>query len=55
MGTKRKVKTPRPDKYAEKVAINATFEEAMQVLADHANKKVEDVNTEPAISEPTEE
>ena len=55
MATKKKrdkTPKPRPDKYAEKVAINATFEEAMQVLADHANKMVADHLNEPPIEEP---
>ncbi len=54
MATKKrhKEKKPRPDKYAEKLAINATFSEAMQVLADHANKVVADHLNEPKIEEP---
>ncbi len=37
--SKQKDKKPRPDKYAEKVAINVTFGEAMKMLAVHANTK----------------
>jgi hypothetical protein len=58
MATKKKrdkTPKPRPDKYAEKVAINATFDEAIHLLAQHANKVVEDRQNEPAVSEPTNE
>ena len=43
---------PRPDKYSEKMVINATFEEVMQVLATHANKVVADHMNEAKIEEP---
>lgn len=52
MAKPKKEKKPRPDKYAEKVVINATFEEAMQVLAEHANKLVHDHIHEAKIEEP---
>ena len=52
MAKPKKEKKPRPDKYAEKLAINATFEEAIQVLADHANKVVTDSLHEPTVEEP---
>ena len=49
---KHKEKKPRPDKYAEKVHINTSFGDAMQVLADHANKMVADHIEEAKIEEP---
>jgi hypothetical protein len=52
MAKHKKEKKPRPDKYAEKVVINATFEEAIQVLADHANRMVADHINEAKIEEP---
>lgn len=39
--SKRKEKKLRPDKYAEKVAINKHFDEAIKLFAAGANKAVE--------------
>lgn len=47
MSKAKKTKKPRADKYEPKVVINATFSEAMQVLADHAHKMVEEAQNEP--------
>ncbi len=40
MAKEKKDKKPRPNKYAEKVAINVGFNEALQIFAKHANKTV---------------
>ena len=39
MSKEKKDKPIKTDKYAEKVAINVDFHEAMRILADHANDK----------------
>ena len=52
MSKSKKDKKPRPDKYAEKVAINVSFEDAMQIFADAANDKVNDKVHEPNSEEP---
>jgi hypothetical protein len=51
-GKKRdKTPKPRPDKYAEKVAINVDFAHIMQVFADDANKTIEERIEEPNSEE----
>lgn len=53
---KQKEKKPRPDKYADKVAINATFDEVLHIFSDAAHDKVIAANNEePAIQEPPTE
>lgn len=42
MAKDKKEKKPRPTKYAEKVALNINFAAAIQVLAEDANRKVEE-------------
>lgn len=42
MAKEKKGRKPRPDKYAEKVAINCTFEQAIKTFAVIANKNVKD-------------
>lgn len=37
-----KKKSNRPDKYQEKVHLNTSFTEAIQLLADAVNKKVKE-------------
>ncbi|MBS1585273.1 MAG: hypothetical protein JSS82_06955 [Bacteroidetes bacterium] len=41
MADKKKAKQ-RPDKYAEKVKLNISMDEALKALAKDANKKVEE-------------
>jgi hypothetical protein len=41
MAKAAKDKKPRPDKYAEKVAINQSPDEVLKLFADQANKVVE--------------
>lgn len=58
MATKKKrdkTPKPRPEQYAEKVRITVDFNEALHLLAAHANKVVEDRHNEAAVSEPTTE
>lgn len=45
-----KAKKPRPDKYADKVKLNVTPDEAVKQLAALANKKVKD-NLTPSTEE----
>ncbi len=51
MAKSKKEKKPRPDKYAEKVAINVGFDEVLQIFSDAAHDatkaKVEEPNQEP--------
>ena len=42
MAKPKKDKQPRPDKYAEKVAINVSFEDVLSLFAVKANKVVKD-------------
>lgn len=39
--SKDKKPKQRPDKYAEKVKLNTSFEQTLKIFADGANKKVE--------------
>lgn len=39
---KQKLKKQRPDKYAEKVKLNISMDEALKALAKDANKKVKE-------------
>jgi len=55
MSKAKKAKKPRPDKYAEKVVINASFDEVLQIFSDAAHAKVEDKNEEPAMEAPPAE
>ena len=49
---KDKEPKPRPDKYAEKVAINVSFDEVLQIFSDAAHdkavEKMEELTTEEA-------
>lgn len=47
---KDKAPKPRPDKYAEKVAINVGFDEVLQIFSDAAHD-----NAGAKIEEPTSE
>jgi hypothetical protein len=42
MAKPKKDKLPRPDKYAEKVAINISFDEVLSLFATKANKVVKE-------------
>ncbi|MBS1781007.1 MAG: hypothetical protein JST70_16905 [Bacteroidetes bacterium] len=42
MPKKEKHPKPRPDKYAEKVAINTSFEQTLKIFAAGANKKTKE-------------
>lgn len=59
MATKKKrdkTPKPRPEHYAEKVAINATFDEVLHIFSHAAHDRVIAAhNDEPAIQEPPTE
>lgn len=50
MSKGKKDKKPRPDKYAEKVTINVSFDEVLQIFATDAtiktNEKIQEPNSE---------
>jgi len=52
MAKVKKAKKSRPDKYAEKVAINVGFDEVLKIFSDAAHDatkaKIEEPNQEPA-------
>lgn len=52
---KQKEPKPRPEQNAEKLHINTSFEDALQVLSQHANMMVAGQCEEPAIQEPPTE
>ena len=51
MAKPKKEKKPRPDKYAEKVAINVGFDEVLRIFSQAAHEnvaaKIEEPNSEP--------
>ena len=50
-----KTPKPRPDKYAEKVSINASFDEVLQIFSDSAHDNNEEKIEEPEQAQGEEE